>query len=389
MDNFHFTSVTRVSFGAGIMAQALEKELGLYGPKVMLGYGGGSIKRNGIYETVLSVLKKCGKTVVEFPGIMPNPTYSKVQEGVEIAKSEDIDLILAVGGGSVSDCCKIVAAQAKSSEDIWESETVNGIYPLNAIPLGVVVTVAGTGSEQNNDAVITNEEKHVKCDLYAFPPEFSILDPQLTATVPLRQMMAGAFDSLSHAMETYFGKPSETFISDEINEAVMRNIVRNMRKLHSAPDDISAREELMWDSALAENGILKLGKTGDFQCHMIEHQLGAYTDCSHGEGLAVLHPVLYSHLLRDNTLKFKRFAEEVWRIDPIGKKDLEVAAAGIEALKRFIGDMGLPQSFKAMGLSQTLSPEILRKIAQSTITREGCARQLSPIEIFQILKECC
>lgn len=363
--------------------------MGLYGPKVMLGYGGGSIKRNGIYETVLSVLKKCRKTVVEFSGIMPNPTYSKVQEGVEIAKSEDIDLILAVGGGSVSDCCKIVAAQAKSNEDIWESETVNGTYPLNAIPLGVVVTVSGTGSEQNNDAVITNEEKHVKCDLYAFPPEFSILDPQLTATVPLRQMMAGAFDSLSHAMETYFGKPSETFISDEINEAVMRNIVRNMRKLHSAPDDISVRGELMWDSALAENGILKLGKTGDFQCHMIEHQLGAYTDCSHGEGLAVLHPVVYSHLLRDNTLKFKRFAEEVWGIDPIGKKDLEVATAGIEALKRFIGDMGLPQSFKAMGLSQTLSSEILRKIAQSTITREGCARQLSPIEIFQILKECC
>ncbi len=280
-------------------------------------------------------------------------------------------------------------------------ETVHGRFPSVAIPLGVVVTASGTGSEQNSDAVITNEECHVKCDLYGLLPEFSILDPTLTLSVPMKQVLSGAFDSLSHAMETYFGKPDATFISDELNEAVMRNIIRNMRAAMTDPADVEARGELMWASALAENGILKLGKTTDFQCHMIEHQLGAYTDCSHGQGLAVLHPVMYRHLLWDNSAKFARFAQAVWGLDvasvSAGVEDvgavsddteieISLAEAGINALEEFIKECGLPLTFSEMGI--TLDEETINAIAESTMIRPGCARQFSPDEIADILRSC-
>lgn len=388
MENFFYSHSVRIWFGNNCLTEALEKELPSYGSKVMLCFGYSSIKKSGLYDKVHAILEKAGKTVIDFGNIMPNPSYAKVQEGAEIARKENIDLILAVGGGSVSDCSKMIAAQALCDEDIWDMEIEENRFPQKAIPVAVVVTASGTGSEQNNDAVITHEEKKIKCDLYGLLPEFSILDPSLTLTVPMTQVMAGAFDSLSHAMETYFGKPSETFITDEINEAVMRNIICNMRKAKNNPNDVDARGELMWASAIAENGLLKLGKKGDFQCHMIEHQLGAYTDCSHGLGLAVLHPVVYTHLLKDNTAKFRRFAEKVWDINVQGKDDLEIAGEGISALKSFIKEMGLPLSFTEMGIADMLDLETIRKIAQSTIIRENCARQFSPIEILQILKEC-
>lgn len=387
MDPFTFSSTVRTHFGAGILDTALNKELPRYGGKVMLAYGCGSVKRTGLYDRICAILHGLGKEIVDFGGIMSNPTYAKVKEGAALAKAEGVDFILAVGGGSVSDCAKIVAVQAMSEMGIWTMEVRDGRFPDKGIPVGVVVTASGTGSDQNNDAVITNENEHVKRDLYGLLPEFAVLDPQLTMSVPMMQVMSGAFDSLSHAMETYFGRPADNFISDELNEAVMRNIIRNMRKAHDNPSDIEARGELMWCSSIAENGILKLGKETDFQCHMIEHQLGAYTDCSHGQGLAVLHPVYYRHIVRDYPQKFARFAEAVMGINNAALSEIALANAGIDALADFIKEMGLPTSFAQMGLVD-IPDSVLRKTAASTMLRPGCARKLTPIEILQILREC-
>ena len=296
MNRFDYEFPVRIHFGQGCFEDSLRKEISKYGQTVMLAYGGGSLKRTGLYDRITAMLTEAGKTVVDFAGIMPNPTYAKVQEGARLAREKQVDFILAVGGGSVSDCCKIVSAQARLDTDIWDYEYAERKQPTDFIPMGVIVTASGTGSEQNNGAVITNEEKKMKSPLWGCFADFAILDPDLTKTVPMKQVISGAFDTLSHCMETYFGNPHTTNVSDEINEAIQRNVIQNLKVIAKNPDDDHARSELMWDSAMGENGILKLGKQTDFQCHMLEHQLGAYTDCNHGQGLAVLHPTLYRHI---------------------------------------------------------------------------------------------
>lgn len=385
MNEFTFQYPTKVYFGEKAAEKNLPAQLNKAGNTVMLAYGGGSIKKNGIYNEMMDLLAKTGKRVVEFSGIMSNPTYAKVQEGAAIAREEKVDFILAVGGGSVSDCCKIVASQAMYEEDIWEMEYTDHKFPEKAIPLGVVVTASGTGSEQNAGAVITNEEKKLKSALWGAQAEFAILDPSYTLSVPFKQVISGAFDTLSHAMETYFGKPQQSFISDEISEAVMKNTIANMRVLLQNPEDMMARSELMWDSAMAENGILKIGKQTDFQAHMIEHQLGAYTDCNHGQGLAVIHPVLYRHIYREGLDKFVRFAEVVWNVSPEGKTKEETALAGIRKLEEFIKEAGLPSSLREMNIQ---GDDMLRKVADSTNIMPGCCKQLTAEEIYQILLEC-
>lgn len=350
----------------------------------MLAYGGGSIRNNGIYDEVTAILQKAGKTVVEFSGIMPNPTYVKVQEGAELVREKHVDFILAVGGGSVIDCCKVVSAQAKLSEDIWEMETIKRIYPSDFVPMGAIVTAAGTGSEMNSGAVITNEAEKIKCGLMGAQAQFVFLDPSYTMSVPFKQVISGAFDTLSHAMETYFGKPDINNLSDDVNEAVMRSVIRNIRILLSDHENYDARSELMWASSMAENGILKIGKITDFQCHQIEHQLGAYTDCNHGQGLAVIHPVLYRHIYKDGAERFARFAENVWGIK--AKETVEKTAfAGVEALADFIKEIGLPTSFMQMGISEDTD---FRAIADSTNITAGCCKKLTHDEIYEILKEC-
>lgn len=385
MNNFTYSYPVKTYFGAKAAEKYLPAELAKAGEKVMLAYGGGSIKKNGIYDEITMLLREAGKTIVEFSGIMPNPTYAKVQEGATLARAEKVDFILAVGGGSVSDCCKIIASQAMTEEDIWELEFTKKEFPKKALPLGVVVTASGTGSEQNAGAVITNEEKKIKAGVFGAFADFAILDPEYTLSVPMKQVLSGAFDTLSHAMETYFGKPQETFISDEISEAVMRNTITNIRNLMKNPEDMEARSELMWDSAMAENGILKIGKTTDFQAHQIEHQLGAYTDCNHGQGLAVIHPVLYRHIYKEGVAKFARFAEEVWKIQRGNKSDEELAEAGIKALEDFIHEIGLPTTLREMNITDT---EILRKVADSCNITAGCCKQLTHDEIYEILMEC-
>lgn len=385
MNNFKMTNMPKVYFGQGALKEALNTELKTVGDNVLLAYGGGSIKKTGIYDEVVTLLKEAGKNIFEFNGIMSNPTYAKVLEGAKIVKDNQIDFIIAVGGGSVIDCCKIVSAQAKVDQDIWQMEFVDGKLPTEFIPMSAVTTASGTGSEMNNGAVITNEELKIKAGMLGTLSKFAVLDPAYTLTVPMKQVVSGAFDTLSHAMETYFGKPLENNVSDEINEAIMRNTIRNIRAAIKDPQDIQARSELMWDSAMAENGILKLGKVTDFQAHQIEHQLGAYTDCNHGQGLAVIHPVLYRHIYEAGVSKFARFAKEVWHVDDTNLTEKETALKGIEALADFIKEIGLPTTLTQMNITDV---DMLKKVADSSNITAGCCKQLSHDEIFEILKEC-
>ena len=378
MKRFDYEFPVRIHFGQGCFEDSLKKELQKYGKRVMLAYGGGSLKRTGLYDRIVTMLNEAGKTVTDFGGIMPNPTYAKVLEGARLAREQEVDFILAVGGGSVSDCCKIVSAQARLDSDIWDYEYVEHKVPTDFIPLGVIVTASGTGSEQNNGAVITNEEKKLKSPLWGCFADFAILDPDLTKTVPMKQVISGAFDTLSHCMETYFGHPHTCNLSDRINEAVQRSVIKNLKAIIANPDDDFARSELMWASAMGENGILKLGKVTDFQCHMIEHQLGAYTDCNHGQGLAVLHPVLDRHIYKSAEEKFRRWAQEVWLVQD--------ADEGIDFLADFIREVGLPTTFTEMGI--TLDDDTIRAIADSTIITPGYPKQLTAGEIVVILNEC-
>lgn len=380
MQKFVYEYATKVYFGEGAAKEHLAAAVSAYGPHVMLAYGGGSVKKNGIYDEVKSILEGAGKEVADFSGIMSNPTYAKVQEGAQLAKKEHIDFILAVGGGSVIDCCKIVAAQAKTDKDLWEMEMTYHQFPSEVIPMGAIVTASGTGAEMNGGAVITNEEKVIKAGMAAAAPRFAILDPAYTMSVPRMQVISGAFDTLSHAMETYFGNSDADNVSDDVALAVMRNTVVNMKRLMGNIDDIQARGNLMWDSAMAENGILKVGRVTDFQCHQMEHQLGAYTDCNHGQGLAVIHPAYYRHIAKDAEEKFARFGQEVFGVD--------TAEKAVEALADFIRECGLPTKMSELRSKTEITPELLRNVADSCNIIKSNPRELSHDEIYDILMEC-
>lgn len=385
MKDFIYSYPTKVYFGEKIVAKALPDELKKVGKTVMVAYGGGSVKKSGVYDEICGYLRDAGKEIVDFAGIMPNPTYKKVQEGAALAREKKVDFILAVGGGSVIDCCKIVAAQAVTDKDIWEMEFTDHIFPTEYLPMGAIVTASGTGAEMNNGAVITNEDTDQKAGVLGAHASFAVLDPAYTMTLPARQVISGAFDTLSHSMETYLGSPREITLSDEIAEAVMRNVIRNIRVLLLDMNDWEARSELMWASAMAENGILKIGKVTDFQAHQIKHQLGAYTDCNHGQGLAVIHPVLYRHMYKDSVKQFARMAEKVWEIPAESKTQEELAAAGIDALADFIREIGLPSTFTEMGITDK---SVLKKVADTCNLTAGCCKKLSREEVLEILEEC-
>lgn len=387
MENFVYEYPTKVYFGKGAVRQHLTNILSAYGPNVLLAYGGGSIKKNGVYEEITGILKENGKTVTEFTGIMSNPTWEKVQEGVALARENKIDLVLAVGGGSVVDCCKVVCAQAVTDKDLWEVEMVrHSPLPVKPIPLGAVVTASGTGAEMNGGAVITNEAVKIKGGMYAAAPRFAILDPDYTMTLPRMQVLSGAFDTLSHAMETYFGRSDRDNVSDEVALAIMVSTVINMRTLLKDIHDYTARSNLMWTSAMAENGILKVGRLTDFEAHQIEHQLGAYTDCNHGQGLAVIHPAYYRHLYKSAVPKFAKFARTVWGV--CEAEDEKAAQDGIKALAGFIQECGLPTKLSQLRSKTEITPELLRQVADSTNLLPNGYKQFTHDEICEILMEC-
>lgn len=380
MNKFTFSYPTKVYFGEGIAAEALKQELAKVGKTIMLAYGGGSVKKSGVYDELKNLLIQAEKEVVDFSGIMPNPTYAKVQEGAKLAKEHQVDFILAVGGGSVIDCCKVVSVQAMTEEDIWSMEYQSGKFPTVGIPMGAVVTASGTGAEMNSGAVITYEEKMWKGPIVGNFASFAILDPSYTMTVPTMQVLSGAFDTLSHAMETYLGNSDLDNVSDDVALAIMRNTVVNMRRLLIDINDTQARGNLMWDSAMAENGILKVGRLTDFQTHQIEHQLGAYTDCNHGQGLAIIQPVYYGHILKNAEEKFTRFAKEVF--------DMNTAEDGLNALKVFIKECGLPTKLSELESKVEITPKVLRQVADTCNIIKCNPRELSREEIYEILCEC-
>ena len=386
MNNFIFQNSTKVYFGKGCVKEylaCLTKDAGT----ILLAYGGGSIKRNGVYDEITGILKDAGKTVVEFAGIMSNPTYAKVQEGARLARESGADMILAVGGGSAMDCCKAVSLAARYDGDIWADFWARpGVIDFEPLPLGVVVTVAGTGSECNGGAVITNEALKVKTgrDYPALNPRFALMDPTYTFSVPKKQMVSGGFDILSHIMETYFSEPNADNVSDDIMEALMKSVIRNLRAAIQDPEDYTARSNLMWDATMAENRLIKMGKKCDFQCHNMEHQLGAYTDCNHGCGLAVLHPVYYRHIYKNGLPKFVQFAQNVWGIAREGRTDDALARAGIDALADFIREIGLPTTLKELGARK----EQLKEIADSCGISQGSYQVMTHGEILKIFQEC-
>ena len=386
MNNFIFQNTTTVYFGRGCVKEYLACLL-KDAKTVLLAFGGGSIKHNGVYDEISGILKRAGKNVVEFSGSMSNPTYAKVQEGARLARENHVDMLLAVGGGSVMDCSKAVSLAAKYNGDAWEDFWAHqGVIEFEPLPLGVVVTVAGTGSECNGGAVITNEEKKIKTgrDYPQLNPRFALMDPTYTFSVPKGQMISGGFDILSHIMETYFSDPNEDNVSDEIMEALMKNVICNLRAAIQNPEDYTARSNLMWDSTMAENRVIKMGKRCDFQCHNMEHQIGAYTNCNHGYGLAVLHPVYYRHIYKEGLPKFVRFARNVWGITCEGKTDETLALAGIDALEDFIKEIGLPTTLKELGADASQ----LKEIADSCAISQGSYKIMTHEEILEIFQEC-
>lgn len=384
--DFEFFNPTQVFFGRSAM-ENLSGLLSLYGENVLLAYGGGSIRQNGIYEQVMQTLQACGKTVTEFSGIMPNPTYQKVLEGGKVARACEADLILAVGGGSVIDCAKAVSIAAVEKGDLWTRHWLEKRPPeIPPIPVGAVLTMVGTGSEMDGDAVITNEETKIKtsCWDYSLYPKFAILNPEYTYSVPEYQMVSGIFDTLSHIMEIYFSPEDEDNISDDFAEALMGSVIRSTAAALRDPRDYTARSNLMWASSLALSGLLAPSKKEDWEVHQIQHQLGAYYDCAHGMGLAAISPAYYRLVCPYGVPRFKRFAVNVWGIDPAGKSDLEVAMAGIDALAAFIRDSRMTVNLRELGVPDD---SLLETIASTCNLRQGGYYTLTRADVLQVLRE--
>lgn len=383
--SFSFQNPTRIHFGRDALSY-LAPELSRCGPRVLLVYGTGSIKQTGLYDEVLRILKRAKKEVCELAGVSSNPTAEKVYEGIEIARAQQPDLILAVGGGSVIDCAKAIAAGALTQEDFWEHFFIKHAPAGRAIPIGTIVTLAGTGSEMNGGAVITNTETKRKTSMESglLYPVFSLLDPQLTFTLPREQMVSGICDIASHVMETYFSPSDEDTLSDDLAEAILKNLIRAAKRALADPRDYNARANIMWGATLALGGILEGSKRQDWMVHQIEHQIGAYTSCPHGLGLAAVSANYYRQVLPHAPARFCRFATNVWGIDGAGKSQEEHAALGIDALEDFFRQMGAPTSLRELGMDESAP---LDEIADSCTRLRGGYRSFTHEELRALLWE--
>ena len=379
MQDFYFTYPVRIYFGDKALKRA-EHEFDKIASRVLLVYGKGSIKRNGLYDEIIALLRSKNKEIVEFKDVMPNPTYAKVLEGIKIAKENKIDFILAVGGGSVIDCAKVIATGACYEEDLWEMEFNKKIIPQRSLPLGAILTAAGTGSEMNDIGVITNDAVGIKKGMKVKAPLFSILDVGYTLSLKRRQLFSGAFDTLSHSLECYFGNSDRDCVSDDIALAIAKNCVMNIYHLLNDENDLIARRNLMWDSAMAENGLTKIGKDLDFMTHKMEHQLAVYTDCNHGEGLAIIQPAYYEYIKDKASEKMLKMSKVVF--------DKNTIDEGLKAFRKLIKDMGLPASFKELRSRVTIDDEILEKVASSVSIVTTVPYVLNREEILEILKSC-
>lgn len=383
--DFTYENPTRVHFGRSALDH-LPQELAGYGDTVLLVYGKNAIKRIGLYDRITAILRDCGKTVVELPGIKSNPTYAQLLEGARLVRENRVDLILAVGGGSVIDCAKGISVSAYCEGDPWQRYWMDFEEVDNPIvPVGCVLTMAGTASEMNGGSVITNEEQIIK-NGRVFPakvnPRFAILNPEYTYSVPKAQMVSGIFDTMSHLMEQYFSGDDDN-TTDYIIEGVMESLIRSAREALKNPEDYEARSNLMWCATMGLNTVTGLSKAQDWEVHMIEHQLGAYTDCPHGAGLAVISVPYYRYIYRDGLDMFVRFAAKVWGIDPHGMDKEQAALAGIDALAAFIRELGLPATLRELGATEDMLP----KIAASAV-KGGGYRRMEEADILKVLEAC-
>lgn len=385
LGKFVYANPTKLYFGENSL-EYLSGELAHYGKNVMLVYGGGSIKKNGIYAKVVQLLEANGKEIFEDPGVMPNPTVEKLYEGCRIARENEVDLILAVGGGSVCDYAKAVSVSAYCEEDPWDKyylrkEEVNN----KIIPVGCVLTMVGTGSEMNGGSVITNHAAKAKIGRVFGEevfPRFSILDPTYTFTLPRYQMVAGFFDIMSHILEQYFSGTDDN-TSDYIMEGLLRSLIHSSRIAVKNPEDYEARSNIMWTATWALNTLVAKGKATDWMVHMIGQSIGAYTDATHGMTLAAVSMPYYRHILPYGLAKFKRYAVNVWDVRPEGKTDEQIAEAGLAAMESYMRELGLVLNGRELGMDETM----LEGIAQGSFILEGGYKVLNKDEIIAILKE--
>lgn len=384
LGEFTYCNPTRLYFGKESL-NGLKQELSKYGPTVQLCYGGGSIKKNGIYNQVVAILKDCGKTVIEDAGVMPNPTVQKLYEGCRLAKENKVDLILAVGGGSVCDYAKAVSVSAYCESDPWEKYYLHMEDVDNTIiPVGCVLTMVGTGSEMNGGAVITNHEQKLKIG-HVFGdnvfPKFAILNPEFTYTLPKYQMVAGIYDIFNHITEQYFsGEDDNT--SDYLSEGLMRSLIHASRIAVNNPTDYEARSNIMWTATWALNTLIAKGKSTDWMVHMIGQSIGAYTDATHGMTLSAISMAYYRFICPYGLQKFKRYATNVWDVDSTGKTDEAVAAEGLNRMEAWMKEIGLVMNIQELGVTE----DMLEDIANGSFIMEGGYKTLTHGEIVEILK---
>lgn len=389
LGDFSFCNPTKLYFGKNSLCH-LKDEVAKYGKKILFVYGGGSIKRNGIYDAVVSVLKSGGKEIVELGGVMPNPTSEKLVEGCNLARAEKVDFILAVGGGSAIDYAKGVSVGALYDGNPWEKYYLKMEEPANPlIPVGAVLTMVGTGSEMNGGSVITNHEQKLKIG-HVFGeevfPKFAILNPEFTFSVPKRQMVAGVYDIFNHICEQYFSG-SDDNTSDYISEGLMKSVVHSSKIAVQNPNDYEARSNLMWTATWALNTLIAKGKTTDWMVHMIGQAVGAYTDATHGMTLSAVSIAYYKTQMEAGLSKFVRFAKNVFDVPgEVGGKaesDMQIAREGLDEMKKWMQEIGVTLSLKELGVT----PDMFDGIASATFIMDGGYKKLSKDDVIQILKE--
>ena len=385
LGNFSYKNATKLYFGEDSL-NCLNEELPKYGKVVQLIYGGGSIKKNGVYDAVTAILKANGKTIIEDGGVMPNPTVEKLREGVKIARENKVDLLLAVGGGSCCDYAKAVSVSVYCDEDPWEKYFIRFEEPTcKILPVGCVLTMAGTGSEMNGGSVISNHAEKLKIG-HVFGeevmPKFSVLNPRFTMSLPKRQMVAGIYDIFNHICEQYFSGEDDN-VSDALAEGLMKSIVRASLVAIKNPEDYEARSNIMWAATWALNTLIACGKTTDWMVHMLGQAVGAYTDATHGMTLAAVSLPYYRLILPYGVKKFTRFATEVWNISPKGKTETALAEKGLAALEKWMRTLGLAMSITELGAT----PDMVEGIADATFILDGGYKVLTRDEVVKVLKE--
>ena len=386
LGNFTYCNPTKLYFGEESL-DSLNTELSKYGNNVVLIYGNGSIKRNGIYDSVISILKKQGKNIAEISGVMPNPTLEKLYEGIKIARKHQVDFILAVGGGSVCDYAKAVSVSVNCTEDPWKKYFIHFEEPdCNIIPIGCVLTMVGTGSEMNTGSVITNQDTnekigHVFAD-ESIMPKFSILNPKFTLTLPYEQMVAGIYDIFNHICEQYFsGNDDNT--SDYISEGLMQSLIHSSRIAIKDPQNYEARSNIMWTATWALNTLVAKGKSTDWMVHMLGQAVGGVTNATHGMTLSAVSLPYYRYIMPYGLEKFKRFAINVWNIDATNKDDTQIALEGLNSMENWMKELGVTMNISEFGVTSNM----IEDIADKVLPMNGGYKIITKEEIIQILKE--